>query len=156
MTRDEYGKTEPKRLFLDSLPDVWTPLFYDDRDEVTLYMPGIEMFDSKVDADFTFEQDCLSAVSAHFDPISTSKADAVVSAIDSSLRARFQTPTREASKEVPGAYTLHYSLAGWPSMWVNLTDGDKPIVTLDIVDPIAQRTRHAAVLARQQNAFGQR
>lgn len=38
ITRDEYKRTEPTRLFIES----FIPLFYDDRDNVTLYMPGIE------------------------------------------------------------------------------------------------------------------
>lgn len=152
MTRDEYKSIEPTRLFIES----FTPLFYDDRDDVTLYMPGIEMFDSKVDADFTFRQDRLWSISAYFNPVSASKADAVVSAIDSSLQAKFQAPSREDSKDVPGAYTLHYSQAGWPSLWVNLTDRQKPIVMLTVVDPTAQAARQAATRTRQQNAFGRR
>ena len=152
MTRDEYKSIEPTRLFIES----FEPLFYDDRDDVTLYMPGIEMFDSKVNADFAFRQDRLWSISAYFDPVSASKVDAVMSAIDSSLQATFQAPSREDSKEIPGAYTLHYSQAGWPSLWVNLTDREKPIVMLTAVDPIAQGARQAAIRTRQQNAFGRR
>jgi len=153
MTSAEYKSSgSATRLLIDS----FTPLFYDDRDEVTLYMPGIEMFDSKVDADFTFRQDRLRAINVHFDPVSASKVDEVVSAIDSSLKERFQAPTREDSKDVQGEYTLHYSQSGWPSLWVNTTDREKPIVLLAIVDPTAQAERSAAIRSRQQNAFGRR
>jgi hypothetical protein len=152
MTRDEYKSIEPTRLFIDS----FTPLFYDDRDDVTLYMPGIEMFESKVTADFTFQQDRLRSISAQFDPVAAGKVDAVVSAIDSSLQPKFQAPRREESKDLPGAYTLHYSEAGWPSLWVNLTDREKPIVMLTVVDQSAQAARQAAIRTRQQNAFGPR
>jgi hypothetical protein len=152
MTRDEYKSIEPTRLFIEG----FTPLFYEDRDEVTMYMPGIEMFDSKVDADFSFRQDRLWSISAYFDPLRASTVDAVVSALDGGLQAKFQGPSREDSKDVPGAYTLHYAHAGSPSLWVNLTDRAKPIVMLTVVDPIAQAARQAAILTRQQNAFGGR
>jgi hypothetical protein len=152
MTLDEYKTIEPGRLFIDS----FTPLFYDDRDDGTLYMPGIEMFESRVTADFTFRQDRLWSISVHFDPITAGKVDAVISAINSSLQPKFQAPTREESKDLPGAYTLRYSQAGWPSLWVNLTDREKPVVMLTAVDPTAQAARQTAIRARQKNAFGRR
>lgn len=155
MTRDEYDEyrstTEPSRQRLAIL----VPLFRG-RDDVTLYTPGIEMFDSKVDAALTFRRDRLWSIEAYFDPVEASKVDTVASAVNSSLQAAFRAPSRVDSKEVPGAYTLHYSQTGWPYLWVNVTDPEKPIIILRSIDSTAQAAEQTAIRTRQQEAFGRR
>ncbi len=120
-------------------------------------MPGIEMFDSKVEGEFGFRDDRLTWVGAHFDPVPRSKSGAVVASLDGNLRSTYSFSGREESSEVPGAYTLRFSsAAAAPSLWVNLTDHDKPIIVLTVLNPTIQADRQREIEVRQRTAFGQR
>ena len=131
------------------------PLFSDDaRRDASSYMPSIEMFESRVAAEFGFRDDRLSWVAVHFDPIAHSKSEAVVSTIESVLRSTYRFSSREESQEVPGAYTLHFaSASASPSLWVNLTELKKPIIILTVVHPTTQADRKREIENRQRNAF---
>ena len=133
-----------------------TPLLSEDRQrDESLYMPSIEMFDSKVEAEFGFRDDRLAWVGVHFDPIARSKPEAAVSVVESKLRSTYEFSRREDSQEVPGAYTLHFAAANaGPSLWVNLTDRDRPIIILTIVHPTAQADRQREIENRQRKAVG--
>jgi hypothetical protein len=116
-------------------------------------MPGIEMFDSRVDADFSFRRDRLRTVTVRFDPVRAS-SEAVVERIDGMLRAAFSAPSREDSADVAGAYRLNYSQTGRPSLWVNLSDPTKPQIILTLVDLAAQAIQDERIQTREQRAFG--
>lgn len=110
-----------------------------------------------MEGEFSFRQNRLRSVSVYIDPVSAGKADAVVSSVDGVLRVAYQPAGREDSKEVPGAYTLHYmSAGGRRSLWVNTTDRQKPIIILTAVDPSLETERRDRTQSRQQNAFGRR
>ena len=111
--------------------------------------------DTLVEAEFGFRDERLSWVGVYFDPIAHSKSEAVVSTIDSGLRSTYRFSGREESQEVPGAYTLHFASAGAsPSLWVNLTKPDRPIIILTVVHPTTQADRKREIENRQQKAFG--
>lgn len=155
LTLEEYRGIEQTPHPALGLPASFVPLFSDDRiDNLVLIMPGIEMFQSKVEAEFHFRHERLQSVSVYFDPVSPSAAETVVSSVDSRLRAGLQLARREESKEIPGAYTLHYvSPSGPPSLWVNLTDREQPIIILTVVDPTRETERRDRIQSRQQSAF---
>lgn len=44
-------------------------------------MPSIEMYESKVEAEFTFREDRLSYIAVYFDPVNPAKTTAVVESI---------------------------------------------------------------------------
>jgi hypothetical protein len=134
-----------------------TPVLSEDSArEMTLYMPGIAMVDSKVEAEFEFRDDRLRYVGAYFDPLST-KAEALVTRLDGVLRETYQFSGREQSQEVPGAYSLHFaSASAKPTLWVNLTDLKKPIILLSILNPRMQADQQQEIEARERAAFGRR
>lgn len=153
LSYQEYRRSEPS-------PNIdtfgFTPLFSDDaRRDASLYMPSVEMFESKVEAEFGFRDERLSWVEVYFDPIAHRKSEAVVSTIESGLRSTHRFSGREESQEVPGAYTLHFaSASASPSLWVNLTKPDKPIIILTVVHPTTQADRKREIENRQRKAFG--
>ena len=118
-------------------------------------MTSIEMFDSKVEAEFSFRRWRLASVGVHIDPIARSKADSVVAAVESKLRSTYQFSRREESRDVPGAYTLNFtSSSATPSLWVNLTDRARPIIILTVVHPTTQLARKREIENRENTAFG--
>ena len=118
-------------------------------------MPSIEMFDSVVEAEFRFRRGRLVSVGVYVDPISHDKADSVVAAIESKLRSTYQFSRREESHDVPGAYMLEFTSASAnPSLWVNLTKREEPVITLWVVHARTQLARKREVESREQTAFG--
>lgn len=133
-----------------------TPIFSDDRREYTsLYMSSIEMFDSKVEAEFNFRRGRLASVGVHINPIAHSMAESVLAAVESKLRSTYQFSHREDSRDIPGAYTVHFtSPSVTPSLWVNLTDRERPILVLTVVHPTTQLARKREIESRENTAFG--
>jgi len=87
-----------------------TLVFSDDRREHTAYyMSSIEMFDSKVEAEFKFRRLRLVSIGIHIDPIGYSRTESVVTTVDSKLRSTYQFSHREESETLAGAYTLHFA-----------------------------------------------
>lgn len=153
LTYEDDRKSEPSPS-IDALGAI--PLFSDDRrEDVSYYTSSIEMFDSKVEAEFRFWQQRLASVSVHFDPIAPRKADSVVSEIESRLRSIYEFSQREESQQVPGAYTLRFaSRSATPSLWVNLAEHQRAIIVLTIVHPTTQLERKRQVKNRERTAFG--
>ena len=115
------------------------------------------LFDSKVEAEFSFRQARLVSVGVHIDPIAHTKPESVVSTVESKLRSTYQFSRREESQEVPGAYTLHFtSPTATPSLWVNLTERERPIIILTVVQPTTQMNRKREIEDREHRPFGQR
>jgi len=152
---EDYRRNEPfpiiKKLAL-------IPVFpFDRRQDPSLYMPSIEMYESGVAAEFGFTEGRLDSVRVHFDPISYSKAESVVTLIAESLRGVYQFSNREDSKQVPGAYSLEFTSATTTcSLWVNLTEPKEPIIILDLWDPKTQANRKQQIQEREHSAFGTR
>ena len=89
------------------------------------------------------------------DPISPSKAQSVVASVESKLRSAYEFSSREESKEVPGAYSLNFRATSVaPSLWVNLTEPEKPIIILNLVSETAQSQRKQEMEQRERSAFG--
>jgi len=153
LTYDEYKRSEPS-------PNIDTfgfiPVFSDDRRrDASLYMSSVEMFDSKVEAEFSFRDGRLASVGVHFDPIATSRSESVAATIGTKLRNDYQFAGHEESPSVPGAYTLHFtSPSVIPSLWVNLADREQPIIILTLVHSSAQMDRKHEVEKREHAAFG--
>ncbi len=154
LSYEDYRKTEPEPSI--ETPVGFIPLFSDDRrEDASFYMSSIKMFDSKVEAEFSFRRGRLASVGVHIDPIAHSKAESVLAAIESRLRSTYQFSRREDSHDVAGAYTLHFtSASAIPSLWVNLTDRDRPIIILTVVHPTTQLTRKREIESRESTAFG--
>jgi len=153
LSYEDYRKTEPE-------PSIETfgfiPMFSDDRrEDASFYMSSVEMFDSKVEAEFSFRRGHLASVGVHIDPIAHSKAESVLAAVESKLRSAYRFSGREDSHDVPGAYTLHFtSASASPSLWVNLTKREHPIIILTVVHPTTQLTRKREIQNRESTAFG--
>jgi hypothetical protein len=152
LSYQEYRRTEPSP----NIDIFGTPVFSEDRTRnASLYMPSIQMFDSKAEAEFGFRDDRLAWVTVYFDPIAQSKSEAVVSTIESRLRSMFHFSGREESQEVPGAYSLHFAApSASASLWVNLTERDKPIIILTVEHPTTQAEIKREIENRQHKAFG--
>ena len=155
LTYEEYRRSEPSPS-IDTFGAI--PVFSDDRrEDSAFYMSSIEMFDSKVEAEFSFRQARLVSVGVHIDPFAHTKPESVVSNVESKLRSTYQFSRREESQEVPGAYTLHFtSPTATPSLWVNLTERERPIIILTVVRPTTQMNRKREIEDREHRAFGQR
>ncbi len=96
MSYDEYRRSDPS-------PSInnfgFIPLFSDDRrKDASLYMPAIEMYDSKVEAEFGFREGRLASVGVHFDPIAHSKTELVLATIEASLRSTYKFSNREDTR----------------------------------------------------------
>jgi hypothetical protein len=149
---EAYRRTEASPL-IDDLGFV--PLFSEDRRRgSSLYMPSIQMNDSKVEAEFNFRDDRLVSVSVHFDPVSPSQSQAVAKSLEERFRGSYQYSRREDSAEVPGAYTLHFtSPSAAPLLWVNLTDPKHPIIILTMLSPKLQSAEAQRIRQREQTTF---
>lgn len=134
----------------------FVPLFSDDRNEDSaLYMPAIEMFNAKAEAQFTFRRERLASVEIYLDPVVNSRSESLVATLTSKLQSKFAFGRREESREVAGAYRLFFTSASAdPSLWVNLTDRKRPIIILTIVHPATQMARKREIDARESTAFG--
>ena len=107
-------------------------LFAEDR-TTSLYMPAIEMYGAKAEAEFVFKENRLSWVDVYFVPISQT-ADSLIAKVEGRLREKYKFLDRQESKLVPGAYSLHFASGEVrPSLLVNLTNPKKPIISLTIV-----------------------
>jgi hypothetical protein len=155
LSYEDYRRTEPSPS-IDTF--AFIPVFSDDRrEDASFYMSSIEIFDSKVEAEFSFRQMRLASVGVHIDPLVHAKADSVVAAVESKLRSTCQFSRREESQNVLGAYTLHFtSASATPSLWVNLTDREHPIIILTVAHPTTQIERTREIENREHTAFGER
>jgi hypothetical protein len=155
LTYEDYRRSEPSPS-IDNFGFI--PVFSDDRrEDSAFYMSSVEMFDSKVEAEFSFRHARLVSVGVHIDPIASTKAESVVFTVESKLRRIYQFSRREESRDVPGAYTLDFtSPTAIPSLWVNLTDRGRPIIILTVVHPATQMTRTREIEDREHTAFGEK
>ncbi len=116
LSYEDYRKTEPEPS-IDTFGFI--PLFSEDRrEDASLYMSSIEMFDSKVEAEFSFRRGRLVSVGVHIDPIAHSKAESVLAAVESKLRSTYQFSRREDSHDVAGAYTAAFHITQCDSFLV--------------------------------------
>jgi hypothetical protein len=153
LTYEDYRRSEPSPS-IDTFGAI--PVFSDDRREgAAFYTSSIEMFDSKVEAQFSFRQGRLASVGVHIDSIAHTKAESVVAAVESKLRHTYQFSHREESRHVPGAYTLHFtSASATPSLWVNLTERARPIIILTVVHSTTQMNKKREIEDREHTGFG--
>jgi hypothetical protein len=152
LTYEVYRRTEPSPLIKDY--DFEFLISEDRRRSSSLYMPSIEMNDSKVEAEFNFRDDRLVSVSVHFDPISASHSQDVAKSLEERLGKTYQYSKREDSTEVPGAYTLRFtSPSATPVLWVNLTKAEQPIIILTMLSPKIQSAELERIRHREQTAF---
>jgi hypothetical protein len=152
LSYDAYRHTDSSPLIKDFGFELL--LSEDRRRNSSLYMPSIQMSDSRVEAEYFFRDDRLVSVSVHFDPFSTSHAQDVTKSLEERLRKTYQYSKREDSTAVPGAYTLHFtSLSAAPSLWVNLTEPKNPIIILTILSPKLQSAEAERIRQREQAAF---
>jgi len=133
----------------------FVPLFSEDRRrDSSLYMPSIEMNDSRVEAEFNFQDDRLRSVNVHYDPVRPSHAQLVTDSLEQRLRTTYQYARREESVEIPGAYRLHFtSASASPSLFVNLTAPKHPILILTIVSPKLTAAEAERIRQRERTAF---
>jgi hypothetical protein len=152
LSYEDYRRTEPSPS-IDTFGAI--PVFSNDRSgDASFYMSSIEMFDSKVEAEFSFRQGRLASVGVHIDPAVHRNAGAVVATIESKLRGAYRFSHREESQHVPGAYALHFtSSSAVPSLWINLTDSERPIIILTVSHPTIQMDRKREVESREHEAF---
>ncbi len=149
LTYGEYQKTETLPLIEHNI--FFEPLFSEDKiKESYLYMPSIQMYESVVEAEFTFREDRLSYVAVYFDPVNPAKSQAVIESVENNLKSFCQLSSREDSKDVPGAYTVHFtSPSSKPSLWVNLTD-KRPIIILNLLNPKTESDKQQQILMRSR------
>lgn len=122
--------------------------------ETFLYMPGIQMYDSRAEAEFVFWDEQLDFVSVHFVPISKN-IDPLIATLEQKLRDKYKFVDREESKYVPGAYSLHFASQDVEaSLWVNQKDRDKPIVSVTLISSWQNVARRARIKQREETAFG--
>ena len=147
---EEYRRIESSP----SIQIIGTPFYSEDRiRNASLFMPGIQMFDSEAEAEFHFRDDRLVFVDVHFSTWPNSEA--LVATLDAALRKAYQFSGREESQEVPGAYRLSFlSSSAAPTLWVNLTDRERPIIILYILSPTMKADRAREIEDRQRTAFG--
>jgi len=155
LTYEDYRRSEPSPS-IDKFGAI--PVFSDDRrEDAAFYMSSIKMFDSKVEAEFSFRHARLVSVGVHIDPIASTKAESVVSTVESKLRSTYQFSRREESQEIPGAYTLDFtSPTATSSLWVNLTERGRPIIILTGVHFARQMSRTLEIEDREHTAFGEK
>jgi hypothetical protein len=118
------------------------------------YMPSIKMFNSRVVADFSFNERKLEYITVSIYPF-TKNSLQVVEEINSELKKKYRFIEKQLSKEVPGAYSLVFKgTSSSVNFWVNLTDQANPIIKLFMSYKINAATkREAAIQKRQMNAF---
>jgi hypothetical protein len=176
---DEYKRVEQTPLI--DLFD-WLTLYSEDRNQyLELFMPSIELFDAKTEAQFTFRSARLESVSIHFGSYGITNALAVVESVKAHLSSGYEFSEREDSEYVPGAYTLKYrSTNASASLWVNLplqkgqhvktkaggyevlepeantADPKKQYIILTIFDSKSQAERRQQLKERERKAFGAR
>jgi hypothetical protein len=150
-TYEAYRRAQPNPA-IESLD--FEPVFAEDRRETSLYMPAIEMYGAKAEAEFVFQENRLSWVDVYFVPI-VQTADSVIAKVEGKLRENYKFLDREESKWVPGAYSLHFASGDVrPSLWVNLTNPKKPIVSLTIVGKWSEAKRNRQIKDREEAAVG--
>lgn len=148
----------------------WLTIYSEDRNNYTeLFMPSIELFDTRTEAQFTFRLGRLESVSVHFGSYGLTNAQAIVETVRSHLEKTYQYVERKDSKDVRGAYTLSYASPDVStSLWVNLTDSDplgieetlpsnrnkKQYIILTLLDSKSQAARKQQIKEREQKAFG--
>jgi hypothetical protein len=147
---DEYRRTEP----LASIEVYGPPVLSETAvRETALYMPSIEMFDARVEGEFTFSDDKLRWVAVYFQSLKSSPAS-LVSALEKRLRSDYRYVGREDSSQVPGAYTLNFdSPATSCSLWVNLA-GNRPLIILNLGSEQIAAMRRREIAARERRALG--
>ncbi len=121
--------------------------------DFSLYMPSIEMYGSKVEAEFTFTEARLTYVTIYFDAI-LSDWQSVISSVESKLRSLSEFSHREDSKQVPGAYSLHFKKGSVvQSLWVNPRDR---IISLNLRHEKTGDLRKQLIERREREALGTR
>ncbi len=126
------------------------------RDETELwFLPSFEMFGSKVSAEFAFDKKKLISVYLVFIPLNNNNAADVVENLIEKINYVYQQVGKEASKEVLGAYRIKFrKKSSSATLWVNLTDKNKPIITLGLTyDNALANQRISFVKMREETAF---
>jgi hypothetical protein len=130
-------------------------VFAEDRGkETSLYMPAIAMYGAKAEAEFNFWKNRLTWVNVYFVPVSQ-PAESVIATVEGRLREKYKFLDREESKQIPGAYSLHFGAGDVrPSLWINLTNQKKPIISLVIVSSWSEAERNRRLKDREEAALG--
>ncbi len=138
-------------------PSSFIPLYSEDRPSntnFTLYMPSIKMFNAVTQAEFSFRNKRLKNVGLHFKSEVLSESQSLVENLQQHLQKRYKYIDREESTEVPGAYTLIYANAKVNvKMWVNLTDMEKPIISIWLLHLPTKAQDISRIRSREEEAF---
>ncbi len=125
----------------------------DERDFYELYMPSITMFGADTQAQFEFEKSRLRYVDVSFHDYS--QPPTLIPLLVKSLEERYKFTEREDSQHIPGAYTLKFvSGSVTASLWIDLTDPKKQIISLYLSRESDRLRREEERLERDQSAFG--
>ena len=150
---DEYRQNEAVALIDPFLPEFKPYLNSDERDFYSKYMPSIEMFGAVVQAEFEFRKSRLDYVTVHFQNVP--KSAEVVASVKAALEKHYRFVRREENNNFPGAYSLDFASGSVaPSLWVNLTDPKKPIISVGVRRASAESERRKEIQLREQSAFG--
>ncbi len=153
LSYDDYVRVEAKPL-IEKLD--FRPLYSEDRvNETVFYMPSIQLWSSRVEAEFTFKQDLLTSIAVYLESVDQ-PSEAVVNLVDKELRSRYTFKARTDSTEVPGAYSLEFlnEQSRKASFWVNLVDKQKPILIIYFFDGTVLDAEKRQIQERQQRALG--
>jgi len=120
-----------------------------------LFMPSIELFDSATEARFVFRKERLESVEIFFKCYTVTNALGLVESVKSNLLGVYRFSKKEDSQYVPGAYNLTYATGeSSANMWVNLTDSNKLMINLFLMDSRSQEEQKKQLREREKNAFG--
>lgn len=110
---------------------------------ITLYMPSINMFDSEVAAEFQFTKNKLTNVEVRIFPLSEKSASSIIEKITNELKQKYTFIKKEYGNEweivgekpnnTPSVYNLEFhSKTSCVFFWVNLADMKNPILKISL------------------------
>ncbi len=133
------------------------PLYSEDRpskENFTLYMPSIKMFDAVTQAEFHFRNRRLNIVGIHFQGEALSKTPLLVDNLEQHLQKHYKYIGREDSNEVSGAYALIYGDSKVNAkLWVNLTNVKEPIISIWLSHLPTQAQDALRIKSREEKSF---
>lgn len=155
VSRSEYDQIETSPLIRDLRIE---PLVSEDRVRYSSwYMPSIRIWESRAEARFQFQENKLTSIDIHLEPISRDPAG-TIDILKRDLESRYSFETRADSEQVPEAYSLKFrnNDSVRVSFWINLTEPAEPILILYVFDERAADIRTQELRDREMDALGPR
>ena len=155
VSRSEYDQIETSPLIRDF---EFKPLVSEDRVRYSSwYMPSIRIWESRAEARFQFQENKLTFIAIHLEPVSRDPAG-TIDILTRDLESRYSFETRADSEQVPGAYSLDFRNddSVRVSFWINLTEPADPILVLYVFDERADAIRTQELRDREMDALGPR